>query len=349
MLRKVKLLSLAAARALGVSRIVIGSGWRRRRLLILCYHGVSIEDEHEWNPALYLRPEFLRARLELVRRAGCAVLPLDEAVERLYAGTLPARSVVLTFDDGAYDFYARAWPVLEEFGYPATVYLTTYYVTRPGPVFDTMSSYLIWKARGRELAWPEMFGAKTVLLDEQGSARALRELKAAAEKERLNGAEKGELLACLARRLGIDYSAILEKRLLQLMTADEARMLAEKGLDIQLHTHRHGVSLKKEIFEREIRENREIVEPLRGSAARHFCYPSGIYRPEFRPWLREWNVLSATTCDPGLANARTDRMLMPRLVDTNTLSEDEFTGWLSGIAALVPQRTYADAVGRILE
>jgi peptidoglycan/xylan/chitin deacetylase (PgdA/CDA1 family) len=113
------------ANATGVSRRFGDTAWRCRRLIILCYHGVSLADEHEWHPTLYISPRTLARRLDALRRLGCTVLSLPEAVERLYAETLPQRAVVLTFDDGYYDFKVKALPLLEERRYPATVYVTT--------------------------------------------------------------------------------------------------------------------------------------------------------------------------------------------------------------------------------
>jgi len=159
MLRKLKLATLRAADNLGVSRLVLESAWRGQRLLILCYHGISLEDEHLWDSSMYMTADLLRQRMAAIHSSGCTVLRLGEAVERLYNGTLPPRSVALTFDDGLFDFYKRAYPILWKYGFPVTVYLTTYYSDFNRPVFDVMCSYLLWKGAGRPIEWPEVLGA----------------------------------------------------------------------------------------------------------------------------------------------------------------------------------------------
>ena len=126
MLKQAKQALLRTARQLTVQRRWRDSSWRRDRLLILCYHGISVADEHGWDRELYMDRERFRARMELLRQGGYQVLPLGEACERLRRGALPERAVALTFDDGDYDFYAVAWPILREFQFPATVYANTF-------------------------------------------------------------------------------------------------------------------------------------------------------------------------------------------------------------------------------
>lgn len=68
------------------------------------------------------RPRFA-AQMSMLRRFGYSVVSMDTAVAGLRGeATLPARPVVLTFDDGYVDFLECAAPVLKDFGYPATVY-----------------------------------------------------------------------------------------------------------------------------------------------------------------------------------------------------------------------------------
>jgi peptidoglycan/xylan/chitin deacetylase (PgdA/CDA1 family) len=348
-LRPARLALLRALRALRLDEAALRTRWRGNRLLILGYHGVALDDEHEWDPELYMPAPVLRRRLELIREAGCHVLSLDDAVRRLYEGDLPPRSVVLTFDDGTYDFYGRAFPILEAFGYPVTVYLTTYYAELNRPVYDAMASYLVWKGRGRVLRWPEVLGRHgDVALNEGGRSFVGERLRRFPAEHGLSGRDKDALLARLAALLDVDYDDLVRRRLLQLMTLSEAGELARRGVDLQLHTHRHRVSLEEAVFAREIRDNRERLGRLRASEATHLCYPGGVNRREFLPWLRGLNIASATTCDPGMASRRHDRLLLPRYVDTARHTEAEFQGWLTGVAALLPRRRQAEAIGQLL-
>src|SRR6185295_3597272 len=140
-------------------------------LLILGYHGVAIDDEHLWSPDLYLTPEHFRSRMQALKDHGCNILPLNEALQRLQTGTLPKCSVVLTFDDGASDFYHRVFPILREFGWPSTVYLTSYYCDYNRPVFDVMCSYLLWKGRSTKLNLGDVIRGTSTFDLESKSAR----------------------------------------------------------------------------------------------------------------------------------------------------------------------------------
>src|SRR5687767_13775485 len=118
MLRSAKLALCEVAGKLGIHTILLNSGWRTRQLLILCYHGLALEDEHEWNSHLYIHRDLFHRRMQMLSDLGCNVLPFSEALQRLSSGTLPPRAVAITFDDGSYDFYRIAWPILREFRYP---------------------------------------------------------------------------------------------------------------------------------------------------------------------------------------------------------------------------------------
>jgi peptidoglycan/xylan/chitin deacetylase (PgdA/CDA1 family) len=337
MLRSSKLAFLHAARSAGLDALLLRSAWRRKRLLILCYHGVSLDDEHRWS-GLYVSPEHFRRRLEILERERCAVLPLDSAVRALREGTLPERAVTITFDDGFHDFYAAAWPALREFGFPATVYLTTYYCFRNSPVFDPMCSYLLWKGRGRVLAFPEVLPEGVTV--EDGTLRRIRDAIFRYCRERdLSADAKDALLRDLATKLGCDLDDLCRRRILHLMTPEECAEAAAGGVDLQLHTHRHRVSREREIFWKEIDDNRAALAKVLGREAVHFCYPCGFTLPEFPSWLAGRSVVSATTCNVGLAGPGDNALLLPRLLDLPHITDAEFRAWISGLAALLPRRS----------
>lgn len=317
------------------------SRWRRQRLLILCYHGISLEEEHLWRPATYICPQLFEQRLALIAKLGYLVLPLGEAVERLYAGNLPARSLVITFDDGTYDFYQEAFPRLKKYKFPATVYQTTYYCDYDRPVFHLICSYLLWKGRGAMRDGGNRLGLAPVLdLRTEASRRAIVEqLVANARNENLSETDKDRIVEELANLLAIDYAKLLSKRILQLMRPKEIDGLANAGVDFQLHTHRHRTPLDESLFRREIRDNRTRLQPMIGGRpTTHFCYPSGVYELEFLPWLQEEGVISATTCDHGLASKENNPLLLPRFIDTSFVTPVEFEAWLSGAGSWMPRR-----------
>jgi len=348
MRREIKRVALDLLRSAGVFDFVANSSWRQNRLLILCYHGISLEDEHLWRPQLYMPQELLEKRLEALRAMRCSVLPLGEALERLRSCNLPPRSVAITFDDGTYDFYKKAYPLLKKHDFPVTVYQTTYYTDHEMPVFNLICSYLLWKRRGersfeaRDLGvsgYPGLFESMD-LRTELGRHRIVRGLIDFSERENLTGRQKNDLAGRLAAALDLDYAQVVAKRILQLMNPREVAEIGTNGVDVQLHSHRHRTPDVEVFFRREITDNRERIRALTGREASHFCYPSGVHRKKFMVWLRMEDVVSATTCDPGIANRHDNPYLLPRYVDTGR-SQLEFESWLCGVGCLVALRKAA--------
>ena len=343
MLRNAKLAALRALKSVGAFDAVANSNWRRNRLLILCYHGTSLEDEHQWRPALYISPRILEQRLQSLRAMSCSVLPLTEALQRLKARDLPPRSVAVTYDDGTYDFYRQAYPLLKKYDIPVTVYQTTYYSDNPIPVFNLICSYMLWKRRAEKLNPVAELGL-TQPMDLSrlgGRERIVRCLVTRAEQDRLTGRDKNEIASRLARALGIDYAALTAKRILQLMNAREIAELAKAGVDVQLHTHRHRTPDDEALFRREIDDNRRRIQCITNKSPQHFCYPSGVYRQAFVSWLEKDGVLSATTCDAGLVSSGDNPFLLARFVDTTGRTQLEFESWLSGVGAILAFRKTA--------
>ena len=207
-------------------------------------------------------------------------------------------------------------------------------------MFDVMCAYLLWRGRSQVLNLRELIERdETINLGSESSRHeAVSRIREFASKQQLSAEAKDRLLACVADELEINYQQMIDRRAMHLLNPDEVKSLANDGIDFQLHTHRHRTPMDRELFLREIEDNRNGILAMTGRRADHFCYPSGAYEPSFLPWLREAGVVSATTCDFGLASGASDPLLLSRLVDVSSLSEIEFESCLSGVSAALPRR-----------
>jgi peptidoglycan/xylan/chitin deacetylase (PgdA/CDA1 family) len=327
--RQLKNTALRAARTAGVFDLCANSARRRDRLMILCYHGIALRDEHLWRGGLFISPDLFRSRMELLRTLKVSVLPLGEALERLRTHSLPQRSVAITFDDGFWDFRHLAAPIMKEFGYPSTLYLTTHYCDYRMPIFNLVTSYMLWLRRDRspDLSALEL-PAENDLSRDTVRDRLTESLNVKAAG--LNTVAKDELAQQLAELLNIDYDDLRASRVLQILSPEEAGELSQDGIDLQLHTHRHRTPRDHGLFVREIKDNAAKICQFTGRRPTHFCYPSGVNFPEFLPWLTECGVESATTCELGLAKPDSDPLLLPRLLDAQNIADVDFESWVCG-------------------
>lgn len=324
-----KLVLLRLFKAAGLFRLA--RALTRRDLRILCYHGFASADEASFRPQLFIRPATFRSRLERLRSGGYRILPLGEALEAMDAGRLPDDAVVITVDDGFHNFRSLAFGILREYAFPSTVYVTTYYMAKRKPVFRLAAQYLFWKAgRGEvdraDLGLPPGEGGEArigmwdlIRLGEGGDGEEARQ----------------SLLRSLGKALGQDAEGLAESRMLSLMTPEEVREIADGGVDVQLHTHRHRLPLSAPEAEREIRENREALLAAGVPRPDHFCYPSGIWDRGHWPILSAAGVASSTTCEPGFNRPGVPRHALRRFLDSESIADIEFEAELCGFLELL--------------
>jgi peptidoglycan/xylan/chitin deacetylase (PgdA/CDA1 family) len=335
--RRFKRSLFRAARTSGV----FGPARRKTKgaLRILGYHGVSVTDEHEFRGALFMPPDLLRERLDWLLDHDYSVLALDDALARLRNSTLPPSPVVLTFDDGMYGTWKHAVPLLRERRLPATIYVTSYYAEKGGLIYRLAVQYMFWKAKTRaprlslEGLAPGLEGSVS-LNDPVESDRETWRVIEAGERG-LDEPGRRRLLEALAKRLDVDYCAMLESRGLGVMNPDEIAAAAAAGFDIQLHTHRHTFPADEFVAMREIADNRRVLERLAGRRLHHFCYPSGVWTRTVFPYLQAAEVHSAVTCDPGFNYPSTHPLALNRFIDTDGVEWVEFEAEMAGFRDLV--------------
>lgn len=91
---------------------------------VFMYHQVGKFAPMKTHRASYCDVDRFRAQMKVLRTLGIKVLSMHEMMQALNGQIpMPKRAAVLTFDDGCANFYDNALPILEEFGYPAIVYV----------------------------------------------------------------------------------------------------------------------------------------------------------------------------------------------------------------------------------
>jgi peptidoglycan/xylan/chitin deacetylase (PgdA/CDA1 family) len=91
------------------------------KALVLMYHRVAEPEADIWD--LAVTPAHFEQQLRVLQRRA-NVVPATALAEGLRTGTLPRRSVAITFDDGYLDNYTQARPLLERYQLPATFFIT---------------------------------------------------------------------------------------------------------------------------------------------------------------------------------------------------------------------------------
>ncbi|MGH7045202.1 MAG: polysaccharide deacetylase family protein [Stellaceae bacterium] len=288
----------------------------RKSLRILAYHGLWTTPGYQYGNYLFMTPEQFERRMIWLRNSCYPVLRLGAALQRLDQGDLPDHAVVITIDDGWSSTYTHMLPVLERLGLPATVYATTWYSENQLPVINVAVDYILRRTGQPRGQLPELVGE-------------IEQSPSIEERERV-------LRQCAAR-FGVPTAPWWEGRQFHVMSKAEIGDADRRGLDIQLHTHRHRSGMANcDNLAREIGDNRAALAAAcgrPGQSFRHFCYPSGDAPLSAAGILKSLGIGSATLVEPGLNPPGANPYRLYRYLDGRAVSDVEFEAYLSGAHA----------------
>ena len=92
---------------------------------VLVWHDV-LPDKEVWFDTTTAT---FQGQLDAIARGGFHVIPLQALRDHLVSGKpIPEKSLVLTFDDNGEGIYHNAYPLLEKYRFPATLFVHTNYV-----------------------------------------------------------------------------------------------------------------------------------------------------------------------------------------------------------------------------
>ena len=99
---------------------------KKRKIPILMYHSISEQASAKFR-RFAVAPKLFHEHMAYLHQQNYTPLTVTQLIQARTQGesSLPERPIVLTFDDGFADFFTQALPVLQEFSFPATLYIVT--------------------------------------------------------------------------------------------------------------------------------------------------------------------------------------------------------------------------------
>ncbi|QDS37003.1 polysaccharide deacetylase family protein [Brevibacillus brevis] len=99
------------------------------KIIVLIYHDISPDPFIK--PHYTVSPEQFKSHLEALEKYGYNIISTEDLLKfSLYDHKVPFNSVVITFDDGNESFYTYAYPLLKQYGFPATNFIKVGFVGR---------------------------------------------------------------------------------------------------------------------------------------------------------------------------------------------------------------------------
>jgi peptidoglycan/xylan/chitin deacetylase (PgdA/CDA1 family) len=280
--------------------------------IILGLHHVEKDDGSMLSQRVApINPGMFEGILCYLQSLGYSFVSLNEIVDS------PNRSqkVAITFDDGFKSVYVNAFPILQKFQAPFTVFLTTatlgannlLWLHRIYAAVDRLTREDVHRSMERcslkiqpDLSLSEALG---VLVCQESPDRLLLFADELASKARLTASDETNI----AERLYLKPHEVME--------------MMQGGMTIGAHGHNHWSmeTMDQALTEIEIVKCKEMIEETFGVQVAHYAPPYGRSNPQVRLVLEQHDFKSLCTADPGLVRTNTNFYALPRLmVGTNT-------------------------------
>jgi peptidoglycan/xylan/chitin deacetylase (PgdA/CDA1 family) len=243
------------------------------------------------------------------------VLPLSVAVSRLYDGTIPARALAITFDDGYANNLTVAVPILRKHKLPATVFVASGYLDG-GCMWNDHIIEAFRSTERTEIDLTRLALGRHTLESIDGRRAAIDHVL---QKVKYFPATQRE---CVARE--VLHAAEVAAPTGLMLSRDSLRSLSIAGVEIGAHTVSHPIltKIERDRAWAEIHEGKRDLEKLLDRAVPLFAYPNGKpgqdYTSMHVQMVREAGFTAAVTTAWGAASRTSDPLQLPR-----------FTPWTS--------------------
>jgi peptidoglycan/xylan/chitin deacetylase (PgdA/CDA1 family) len=275
---------------------------------ILCYHRVGTQGVPLFSR---LEPSAFAAQMRYVKK-HYRVVPLGQLCDELQDGRRVPPTLAITFDDGYRDLYTHAFPVLQKYQIPATIYLIGRCMeSGEVPWYDRI--FLALKAAPGESLKVELGGAKEFRIGSP-SGRVSAAWEMVSYLRRLPNTRRQEWCAAFERQFPLPVEE-LEGRMLDW---NQVGTMHRAGISFGAHTMSHPVvsQLDPRALEEELVVSKKVLERGLGARVEDFAYPFG--KPEdgsvaAEGILRRAAYRSAVTTIQGFNTTGSDRLRLRRL------------------------------------
>jgi len=237
------------------------------------------------------------------------VLPLDEALDRMQSGSLPARALCVTFDDGYADNLSVAAPIMRQHGVHATVFVATGYLDG-GLMFNDAITEAI-RGAPSSLDLSDLGLGEFELVDDQRRLAAIKRL--VGELKYRPAEERRDVATEIFRRAGTSVPSDM------MLTTAQLRQLRDSGIAIGAHTETHPILSRLEpvAARNDMARGKETLEAIVGETIRLFAYPNGRPGEDFDgrhvAMARELGFSAALSTAWGGAHRGCDLFQVPRV------------------------------------
>jgi len=303
----------------------------RKQALILTYHSIQ-KRSLPFTVWSHLSEERFELQIAyLAKHFRC--VSLSTLLNEMADGRIQPYTVAITFDDGFLDNVTTAFPILQRYRIPATIFLTTNFVGNSQLLWPEQVSCALTITKKPFL---DFAGTRHTIETNDQKSKTYRQL--AHVFKNMPPADIPQQLNEMLNQAEVTIEQINSSAWyghLRAMDWNDAKMLRESGLvEFGAHTITHGClsALTNADAEHEIRESKHIIESHLGPID-YFAYPygEGYYTDEHRSMcMRAGYKAVLTTLTQKSISPRTDCYALPRAgigADTNM---ETFTYMLHG-------------------
>jgi peptidoglycan/xylan/chitin deacetylase (PgdA/CDA1 family) len=311
------------------------------KFVVLCYHGIG-----ECGNSLLDSPtaEMFEAQMCFLRQ-NYRVVSLEEVCRELNSGRTAEPGVAVTFDDGYRSTYTAAFPVLQKYSVPATIYLT-FDTVDSGQVawYDRVFSAMAAAPSGElELDLP---GAMRFRLDSRED-RLRAALQIVALLRALPNSQRRHCCDVLKEKLRLSNDEVSGR----ILTWGQIHSMQDAGISFGSHTLSHPVvsQLEPEELERELMDSKRLLEQKLCRPVLDFAFPFGKVTDcnyEAAQVLAKSGYRSATTTVPGVNTPDVNRFEFRRLQvgDDTSLARFAFDLEMAFLRPEEPRTLFGSAV-----